>query len=74
MSKSSSASVIAWLNIHPLASLNFSLLYRYIFNDRYFLHGSIQYKHHLVPLGYNSMKLNRLNLQIGLIYRFRYED
>ena len=59
-----------WENIHPLASLNFSLLYRYQFSERFFLHTSIQYKHHLVPLGYNSMKLNRLNLQVGLVYHF----
>jgi|WetSurSiteA1Bulk_404760.scaffolds.fasta_scaffold01145_5 hypothetical protein len=69
VSESSSVSVKAWEDIHPLASLNFSLLYRYNFNDRFILHGSIQYKQHLVPMGYNSMKLNRLNFQIGMIYR-----
>jgi hypothetical protein len=69
-SYSSSISVKPWKNIYPLASLNFSLLYRYDFNDRFLLHGSIQYKQHLCEMGYNSMKLNRLNMQIGLIYRF----
>lgn len=70
VSESSSISVKAWENIHPLASLNFSLLYRYNFSDRFFLHGSVQYKQHLVPLGYNSMKLNRINFQVGVIYYF----
>jgi len=70
VSDSSSISVNAWENIHPLASLNFSLLYRYDLSSRYLLYGSAQYKQHLVPLGYNSMKLNRLNFQIGIIYRF----
>jgi hypothetical protein len=69
-SYSSSISVKAWENIHPLASLNFSLHYRYNLSDRFYVHGSIQYKHHLSSLGYNSMKLDRLNLQVGLIYRF----
>jgi hypothetical protein len=72
--ESSSISVKAWKNIHPLASVNFSLLYRYNISDRYLLHGSIQYKHHLGTLGYNSMKLNRLNFQVGIIYRFGRED
>jgi hypothetical protein len=70
ISSSSSVSVKAWENIHPLASFNIGLLYRYKFNDRFFLHASAQYKQHLVPLGYNSMKLNRLNFQAGIIYRF----
>ena len=70
VSESSSISVKAWENIHPLASLNFSLLLRYNVSDRTLLHGSIQYKQHLVPLGYNSMKLNRLNFQLGIIYNF----
>jgi hypothetical protein len=70
ISESSSVSVKAWENIHPLASLNFSLIYRYKFREKYLLHGSAQYKQHLVPLGYNSMKLNRLNFQLGIIYNF----
>ena len=70
ISNSSSVSVKAWENIHPLASFNNGLLYRYKFSNRLFLHGSAQYKQHLVPLGYNSMKLNRLNFQAGIIYRF----
>ena len=70
VSESSSISVKAWENIHPLASVNFSLLLRYNVSDRVFLHGSVQYKQHLVPLGYNSMKLNRLNFQLGVIYHF----
>jgi hypothetical protein len=69
-SSSSSVSVKAWENIHPLASFNIGLLYRYELSDRFFLHGSAQYRQHLVPLGYNSMKLNRLNFQAGIIYRF----
>jgi hypothetical protein len=69
-SESSGISVEAWENIHPLASLNFSLIYRYDLSDRFFLHGSAQYKQHLVPLGYTSMKLNRLNFQLGVIYHF----
>jgi hypothetical protein len=64
----------AWENMHPLASLNFSLLYRFQFTDRLFLNSAIQYKLHLVPLGCNSMKLNRFNLQIGLGYRFGRDD
>jgi hypothetical protein len=74
ISETSSISVKAWNNIHPLASLNFSLLYRYNLSSRFILHGTIQYKQHLVPLGYNSMKLNRLNFQVGIIYRFGRED
>ena len=74
VSTSSSASVKPWENIYPLASLNLSLLYRYKFSDRLFLHSSIQYKQNLTEMGYNSMKLNRLNLQIGLIYRFGREN
>jgi hypothetical protein len=74
VSESSSISVKAWENIHPLASANFSLLLRYNISDRIFLHGSIQYKQHLVPLGYTSMKLNRLNFQLGVIYNFGRED
>jgi hypothetical protein len=70
ISTSSSVTVKAWENIHPLASFNIGLLYRYKLSDRFFLHGSAQYKQHLVPLGYNSMKLNRLNFQAGIIYRF----
>jgi hypothetical protein len=70
ISTSSSVSVKAWENIHPLASFNIGLLYQYKFSDRLYLHGSAQYKQHLVPLGYNSMKLNRLNFQAGIIYRF----
>jgi len=60
----------AWENIHPLASFNIGLLYRYELSDRFFLHGSAQYRQHLVPLGYNSMKLKRLNFQAGITYRF----
>jgi hypothetical protein len=74
ISDSSSVSVKAWENIHPLASFNLGLLYRYQFSDRLFLHGSAQYKQHLVPLGYNSMKLNRLNFQVGITYRFGHKD
>ena len=74
VSESSSISVKAWENIHPLASANFSLLLRYNISDRIFLHGSIQYKQHLVPLGYTSMKLDRLNFQLGVIYNFGRED
>jgi len=70
ISSSSSVSVKAWENIHPLASFNIGLLYRYELSDRFFLHGSAQYRQHLVPLGYNSMKLKRLNFQTGIIYRF----
>jgi hypothetical protein len=70
ISTSSSVSVKAWENIHPLASFNIGLLYRYKLSDRFSLHGLAQYKQHLVPLGYNSMKLNRLNFQAGIIYRF----
>jgi hypothetical protein len=70
VSESSSISVKAWEDIHPLASINFSLLYRYNLSDRFIIHGAVQYKQHLVPLGYNSMKLNRLNFQVGIIYRF----
>jgi hypothetical protein len=70
ISNSSSVSVSAWEDIHPLASFNIGLLYRYKLSDRFFLHGSAQYRQHLVPLGYNSMKLNRLNFQTGIIYRF----
>jgi hypothetical protein len=70
ISNSSSVSVKAWENIHPLASFNIGLLCRYELSDRFFLYGSAQYKQHLVPLGYNSMKLNRLNFQAGIIYRF----
>jgi hypothetical protein len=58
-------------NVLPLASWNFGLLYRYQFSYRICLHSSLQYKLALVPLGYNSMKLNRLNFQVGIIYRFR---
>jgi hypothetical protein len=74
ISESSSVSVKAWENIHPLASIDFSLLLRYNVSDRTLLHGSVQYKQHLVPLGYNSMKLNRLNFQVGIIYCFGRED
>lgn len=70
----SSSSAKAWKNIHPLASLNLGLFYRYKFSDRLFLHCSAQYKQHLVPLGYNSMKLNRFNFQAGIIYRFGRKD
>jgi hypothetical protein len=70
ISESSSVSVKPWENIHPLASFNIGLLYRYKLNDRFYLHGSTLYKQHLLPLGYNSMKLNRLNFQAGIIYRF----
>jgi hypothetical protein len=70
ISSSSNVSVKAWEDIHPLASFNIGLLYRYKLSDRFFLNGSAQYKQHLVPLGYNSMKLNRLNFQAGIIYRF----
>jgi hypothetical protein len=70
----SSSSAKAWKNIHPLASLNFGLFYRYKLSDRFFLHGSAQYKQHLVPLGSNSLKLNRFNFQAGIIYRFGRED
>ena len=74
VSKSSSISLKAWENIHMLASINLSLFLRYNVSDRALLHGSIQYKQHLVPLGYNSMKLNRLNFQLGIIYHFGRED
>jgi len=60
----------AWENIHSLASFNIGLLYRYELSHRFLLHGSAQFKQHLVPLGYNSMKLNRLNFQAGIMYRF----
>jgi hypothetical protein len=70
ITNSSSVSVKAWEEIHPLASFNVGLLYRYKFSDRFFLHSSAQYKQHLVPLGYNSMKLNWLNFQAGIIYCF----
>ena len=61
-------------NVHQMASLNFGLLYRFKFTDRIFLNSAIQYKLHLSALGSNSMKLNRLNLQVGLGYRFgRYD-
>lgn len=74
ISEKATISANAWENVHLLASLNFSLLYRYEFSDRFVLHTSIQYKHHLGPLGYNSMKLDRLNLQIGLVYHFGRND
>jgi hypothetical protein len=61
-------------NIVTLASLNLGLLYRYNLSDRFLLHGSAQYKQHLVPLGYNSMKLNRFNFQAGIIYHFGREN
>jgi hypothetical protein len=67
---SSSISIKEWGNIHPLASVNFGILYRYNISDRYLLQSSMQYKHHLTPLGYYSMKINRLEFQIGLIYYF----
>jgi hypothetical protein len=69
-----SSSAKGWENLLPLASLNLSLLYRYKLSDRLFLHSSVQSKQHLVSLGYNSMKLNRLSLQVGLMYRFGKED
>jgi hypothetical protein len=69
-----SSTAKGWENILLLASLNFSLLYRYQFSDRLFLHSAVQYKNHMVPLSYNSMKLNRLNFQAGLVYRFGRED
>jgi hypothetical protein len=74
ISERDSSSAKAWKNIHPLASFNLSLLYRYKFSDRLFLYCSAQYKQHLVPLGYNSMKLNRFNFQAGIIYRFGREN
>ena len=70
VSTSSAVEVKPWKNIYPLGSLNFSILYRYKLSERLFLQSSIQYKQHLVEMGYNSMKLNRLNMQAGLIYRF----
>ena len=69
-----SSSAKGWENVLPLASFNLSLLYRYQFGYRFFLQSSVQYKPHLVPLGYHSMKLNRLNFQVGIIYRFGRED
>jgi hypothetical protein len=70
ISYQASSSAKGWENILPLASLNIGLLYRYQFSDRLFLHSSVQYKNHLIPLGYKSMKLDRLNFQVGLIYSF----
>ena len=70
VSESSGVSIKAWEDIHPLASFNIGMVYRYELSDRLFLHGSAQYRQHLVPLGYNSMKLNRLNFQAGIVYRF----
>lgn len=70
VSKSSIVSVKEWRNIHPLASLNFGFLYTYNISDRYLWQSSLLYKHHLTPLGANSMNLNRLNFQIGLVYHF----
>jgi hypothetical protein len=67
-----SSSAKGWENVLPLASWNFGLIYRYQFSYRFCLHSSFQYKLHLVPLGYNSMKLNRLNFQVGITYRFGY--
>ena len=63
-------SVKAWKDIYLFGSLNAGLFYRYKFTSRLSLHSSVMYKQHLGSMGYNSMKLNRLNLQIGLIYRF----
>lgn len=68
------SSAKGWENILPLSSLNLSLFYRYKLSERLFLQSLFQYKQHLIPLGYNSMKLNRLSLQVGLIYRFGRED
>jgi hypothetical protein len=48
-----------WENIHHLASFHLGLLYRYKLSDRFFLHGSAQYKQRMVPLGCNSVKLNQ---------------
>jgi hypothetical protein len=59
-----------WENILPLSSLNLSLLYRFKLSERLFLQSSVQYKLHLIPLGYNSIKLNRISLQAGLTYHF----
>jgi hypothetical protein len=69
-----SSSAKGWGNVIPLASFNIGLLYRYHISNRFSLHSSLQYKIHLMPLGYNSMKLDRLNFQVGIIYRFRRED
>jgi hypothetical protein len=69
-----SSSAKAWENILPLASLNLDLLYRYKLTDRLSLHSSVLYKYHVVSLGYNSMKFNRLSLQAGFIYRFGRQD
>jgi hypothetical protein len=63
-----------WKNIHLLASLNFCLIYRFQFSDRLFLHSAIRYRLYPEPLGYYSMKMNNLNLQVGLGYRFGRED
>ena len=63
-----------WKNIHPLASINFSLIYRFQFSDRLFLNSAIRYRLYPEPLGYYSMKMSHLNLQIGLGYRFGRED
>jgi hypothetical protein len=69
-----SSSAKVWENILPLASINLDLLYRYKFTERLSLHSSVLYKFHVIPLGYNSMKLNRLTLQAGFIYRFGRQD
>jgi len=65
-----STSVKAWKDIYLFGSINAGLSYRYKFSSRLSLHSAVIYKQHLGTMGYNSMKLNRLNLQIGLIYRF----
>jgi hypothetical protein len=65
-----STSAKGWENFLLVASINFSLLYRYRISDRFLLHSSAQYKYQPGTLGYNSMKLNRLNLQIGLMFSF----
>jgi hypothetical protein len=70
VSTKSSISAKAWNNIHLLGSLNLGLTYGYKLNDYLIMQGSLKYKLHLGDLGAASLKLNRLNFQVGLIYLF----
>jgi len=74
ISDQSAFSAKGWENVLPLASLNLGLYYRFQLSGRLSLNSEVLYKYHLVRLGYNSMKLDRFNLQIGLVYRFGRED
>jgi hypothetical protein len=64
----------AWKNIHPFASLNFGLTYRYALSERLSLCASVVYKNHLTGLGALPMELNRFTGKIGIVYRFGRND